>query len=88
MGDRLHRSLPTMASLGCLRKHTGRNESEPMCSVVTVTIRAGGCLGSVEPLLTRRRLVCSVEGQEFYVTVVGIGNRIAQLLPEVIWNED
>jgi len=71
-GDPLHRSLPTMASTGCLREHAGRNESEPMCSVVREPTQTGGWLGSVEPLRNWRRLVCSAEGQEFCTTAGGI----------------
>lgn len=71
-----------MASIGCLRKNAGRNESEPMCSVVRVSVRAGGWFGSVEPFQVWRRLVCSVEGQEFHVTAGGIGDRRARFLPK------
>lgn len=72
-----------MASIGCLRKHTGRNESEPMCSVVRVSIRAGGWFGSVEPFQTWLRLVCSVEGQEFHITAGGIGTGNPDFSPRV-----
>ena len=61
-----------MASLGCLRKHTGRNESEPMCSAVRATTPTGGWHGSVEPVRRWRRLACSAEGQEFHTAAGGI----------------
>lgn len=79
----MHRSLPTMASIGCLRKYAGRNESEPMCSVVSVPIRTGGWFGSVEPFQIWRRLVCSVEGQEFRITAGGIGAGKPDFCPRV-----
>ena len=77
-----------MVHLVHLRKHTGRNESEPMCSIVRVPIRAGGWFGSVEPFQIWRRLECSVDGQEFRIPAGGIGRQNARLLPEVMWNED
>jgi len=61
-----------MASTGCLRKHAGRNESEPMCSAVSDPTPSGGWLGSVEPLWIWRRLVRSAEGQEFCTAAGGI----------------
>ena len=52
-----------------------------MCSVVRVSVRAGGWFGSVEPFQIWRRLVCSVEGQEFHVTAGGIGTGKTDFCP-------
>jgi len=74
-----------MVHLVHLRKYTGRNESEPMCSVVRVSIYAGRWFGSVEPFQIWRRLVCSVDRQDFRIPAGGIGRQKARLLPKVMW---
>jgi len=72
MSDCLRCSLPTMAPLGRLRKHAGRNESEPRCSVVTSNPQLGEGIGSVEPMLWWRRLERSIAGQETQESAGGI----------------
>ena len=75
MGNCLCWCLLTTASLGCLRKRTGRNASEPICSVVNSKLQPGEGNGSVEPLFPWRRLERSIAGQDTHMSVGGIGAR-------------
>jgi hypothetical protein len=83
MGNCLCWCLPTTASSGCLRKRTGRNASEPICSAVRSNLQPGEGNGSVEPLFPRRRLERPIAGQDTYMSVGGIGaRRKPRILPE------
>lgn len=84
MGNYLQRSFPTMTPLGCLRKRTGRNEIEPICSVVTDVLSLVKVNGSVEPLSQWRKLERSIAGQETYISAgrLGFQDIKFRILPE------
>lgn len=83
MGNCLCWCLPTTASSGCLRKRTGRNASEPICSVVKSNLQPGEGSGSVEPLFPWRRLERPIAGQDTHISAGGTGARkVPRVLPE------
>jgi len=82
MSNCLCRSLPTKVPIGHRRESTGRNESEPTCSVVRRYPDSGRDFESVEPLIYRRRLERFIAGQNIHLSVRRSGNQNQSQVPE------